>query len=102
LPERISAGTVWGGHRTPEDDKYSSSLVVVDATTGRDVWHFQTVHHDLWDYDLGSQPSLVDFPTDKGYGHCRSSCCSRICEEQARGVHLVPLRHKAFPNLRNP
>jgi len=66
LPLGNSPGDYWGGHRTPQDDKYSSSVVAVDATTGKDVWHFQTVHHDLWDYDLGSQPSLVDFPTDQG------------------------------------
>src|SRR5690606_41220240 len=43
-----------------------SSLVAVDATTGEDVWHFQTVRNDVWDYDLGSQPSLIDFPTADG------------------------------------
>jgi len=66
LPLGNSPGDYYGGHRTAADDSYNSSLVAVDVTTGKDVWHFQTVHHDLWDYDLGSQPSLVDFPTDTG------------------------------------
>jgi quinoprotein glucose dehydrogenase len=50
----------WGGARKDCENKYSSSLVAIDVTTGKDVWHFQTVHHDVWDYDLGSQPTLVD------------------------------------------
>ena len=35
-------------------------------TTGKPRWHFQTVHNDVWDYDLGSQATLVDFPTAGG------------------------------------
>ncbi len=40
-------------------DHYGSSVVALDAATGTVRWHFQTVHHDLWDYDVASQPSLV-------------------------------------------
>jgi quinoprotein glucose dehydrogenase len=47
-------------------DRYSSSLVALDAASGRVVWHFQTVHHDLWDYDVPAQPVLIDFPTPEG------------------------------------
>jgi quinoprotein glucose dehydrogenase len=43
-------------------DYYSSSLIALQATTGKVVWRFQTVHHDLWDYDIGAQPSLFEFP----------------------------------------
>lgn len=49
-----------GGHRSPEMDKYSSAVVALDANTGKPRWHFQTTHHDLWDYDVGSQPVLID------------------------------------------
>ncbi|MEP7456367.1 membrane-bound PQQ-dependent dehydrogenase, glucose/quinate/shikimate family [Phyllobacterium sp. SB3] len=66
LPLGNAQGDYYGGHRQPYDDVYNSSVVAVDATTGKDVWHFQTVHHDIWDYDLGSQPSLVNFPTEQG------------------------------------
>jgi quinoprotein glucose dehydrogenase len=54
----------FGGNRKSFENEYSTSLVAIDVTTGRPVWHFQTVRHDLWDYDLASQPSLVDFPTN--------------------------------------
>jgi quinoprotein glucose dehydrogenase len=50
----------YGAHRTPEMERYSSSVVALDAQTGRPRWHFQTTHHDLWDYDVASQPVLVD------------------------------------------
>lgn len=52
----------WGAHRSPASEKFSSSLVAIDAETGLPRWHFQTVHHDLWDYDVASQPTLADIP----------------------------------------
>ncbi len=53
-----------GGHRSAAMDRYSSSVVALDGTTGRVRWHFQTTHHDIWDYDVPSQPTLVDVPVD--------------------------------------
>ena len=50
----------WGGNRSPAVEKYSSSVVALDLATGKVRWVFQTVHHDLWDYDVPSQPSLID------------------------------------------
>ncbi|BDA86850.1 glucose dehydrogenase [Aureimonas sp. SA4125] len=50
----------WGGNRTPEVERFSSSVVALDIATGEVRWVFQTVHHDLWDYDVPSQPSLID------------------------------------------
>lgn len=66
LPLGNSAVDYYGSNRSELENEYATSLVAVDVTTGEDVWHFQTVHHDVWDYDLGSQPSLIDFPTDEG------------------------------------
>ena len=50
----------WGGNRSASVEKYSSSVVALDLATGKVRWHFQTVRHDLWDYDVPAQPSLVD------------------------------------------
>ena len=47
-------------------DYYSASVVALDAKTGQVRWHFQTVRHDIWDYDLPAQPSLFELPTDAG------------------------------------
>jgi len=53
----------YGGHRDGLD-YYSSSIVALDAKTGKVRWHFQTVHHDIWDYDLPAQPTLFDVEID--------------------------------------
>ncbi|KQP17805.1 membrane-bound PQQ-dependent dehydrogenase, glucose/quinate/shikimate family [Pseudorhodoferax sp. Leaf267] len=54
----------WGGNRSPAVEKYSSSVVALDLASGQVRWVFQTVHHDLWDYDVPSQPSLIDLTID--------------------------------------
>ena len=54
----------WGGNRTAAVERFSSSVVALDLATGKMRWNFQTVHHDLWDYDVPSQPSLVDLTID--------------------------------------
>ncbi len=56
----------WGGARTKETDTYSTSVIALDVETGRLAWHFQTVHHDLWDYDLAAPPTFVDMPDGNG------------------------------------
>ncbi len=55
----------WGGRRSAAVEKHSSSVVALELETGRPRWVFQTVHHDLWDYDVPAQPVLVDL-TVKG------------------------------------
>ena len=50
----------WGGRRSPAAEKYASAVVALDLATGQPRWQFQTVHHDLWDYDVPAQPTLVD------------------------------------------
>lgn len=56
----------YGGKRRPFDEKYSSSLVALDIHTGEARWHFQTVHHDVWDFDVPIGPTLVDLPGKNG------------------------------------
>ena len=59
LPTGNTAADNYGGHRNGLD-YYSSSVVALNAETGEVVWHFQTVHHDIWDYDVPSQPTFYD------------------------------------------
>ena len=66
LPIGNPSPDLWGGNRTPIDEQYGSSVVALEIATGRERWRFQTVHHDLWDYDVPSQPALVDMPDGKG------------------------------------
>lgn len=53
-----SAFDFWGGDRVG-DNLFSDCVLALDARTGKRVWHFQTVHHDVWDYDLPAQPALI-------------------------------------------
>ena len=64
LPTGNATPDYYGGHRSAVMDRYASSIVALDSTTGRVRWHFQTTHHDVWDYDVPSQPSLVDLDVD--------------------------------------
>lgn len=66
VPLGVSAVDYWSSTRSDLEKEFSTSLVALDIATGKPAWHFQTVHNDVWDYDLGSQASLVDFPTPNG------------------------------------
>jgi quinoprotein glucose dehydrogenase len=59
MPIAGPAANYWGGDR-PGNNLFANSIVAVDANTGKYKWHFQTVHHDLWDSDMPSPPTLVD------------------------------------------
>ncbi|HKT80753.1 MAG TPA: pyrroloquinoline quinone-dependent dehydrogenase [Vicinamibacterales bacterium] len=59
LPFGTPTNDYYGGHR-PGNNLFAESLVCLDATTGKRVWHFQAVHHGLWDYDFPAAPILVD------------------------------------------
>lgn len=65
LPMGVTTPDIWGGNRTPEQERFASSIVALNATTGKLAWSYQTVHHDLWDMDMPSQPTLADI-TVKG------------------------------------
>ena len=60
LPTSSPSPDFFGGLRKG-DNLYANSIVALRGSTGEPVWHFQTVHHDLWDYDVPAGPSLVDF-----------------------------------------
>lgn len=86
-----------GGHRSAEMGRYSSSVVALNAATGKPRWSFQTVHHDLWDYDVGSQPVLVDLadgrpaliqPTKRG---------EIFMLDRRTGVPIAPVKERKVP-----
>ena len=63
LPVESPTSDYYGGER-PGDNLYGESLVCVDLKTGKRKWHFQIVHHPIWDYDLSSAPILADITVD--------------------------------------
>ncbi|MFP6616612.1 MAG: PQQ-binding-like beta-propeller repeat protein, partial [Candidatus Hydrogenedentota bacterium] len=63
LPLETATNDWFGGHRIG-DNLFAESLVCLDAKTGKRVWHYQIVHHGLWDYDLPAAPVLCDITVD--------------------------------------
>ena len=63
LPLSTPTNDYYGGYR-PGDNLFAESIVCLDARTGERVWHFQAVHHGLWDYDFPAAPNVVDIRVD--------------------------------------
>jgi quinoprotein glucose dehydrogenase/quinate dehydrogenase (quinone) len=94
-----------GTHRSPMLERYASSIVALDVATGRPRWAFQTVHHDLWDYDLPAQPSAASLaiggkkvaalivPTKRG---------EIFVLDRATGKPLTPVEERPVPRGKLP
>jgi quinoprotein glucose dehydrogenase len=63
LPIEAATGDFYGGHR-PGNNLFSQSLVCLDVKTGKKIWHYQLIHHDIWDYDLPAPPILADITVE--------------------------------------
>jgi len=63
IPVEAPTNDYYGGHRDG-DNLFSGSVVALDLDTGERVWHYQTVHHDIWDWDLPAAPVLLDITVD--------------------------------------
>ena len=63
LPTGTPTSDYYGGHRLG-DNLFAESLVAVDGETGQRMWHFQAVHHGVWDFDFPAAPSLIDITVD--------------------------------------
>ncbi|MEM9175971.1 MAG: pyrroloquinoline quinone-dependent dehydrogenase [Myxococcota bacterium] len=93
-----------GGHRKGFDH-YGSSTVALDAETGEPVWRFQTVHQDLWDYDVASQPTLLD--VEKG-GRAIAAVAQPtkmghlFLLDRETGVPLFPVEERPVPQTDVP
>ena len=97
----------YGGSERGDLDHYGSSVVALNATTGEVVWNFQTVHHDVWDYDVAAQPVAFDFHqpgTDKPVpaviaatkmGHV-------FFLDRETGKPLLPVEERAVPQTDIP
>jgi quinoprotein glucose dehydrogenase len=65
LPTTSPSPDFWGGKR-PGNNEHANSVVALKSETGELAWSFQTVHHDVWDYDLPAQPTLARIDTGEG------------------------------------
>jgi len=89
-----------GAQRRPFDDAWSGTVVAINAETGRARWRFQTVHHDLWDYDVASQPTLIDLPTARGVRPALVQATKRgelFVLDRETGQPLMPVTNHPAP-----
>ncbi len=95
----------FGGQRRPMDDEISTSVLALDIETGRRRWLFQTVHHDVWDYDLGSQPVLLDIPVN---GRMRKALLQpskrgeTFLLDRVTGKPISPMEERPAPQAGSP
>ena len=92
LPFGTPTNDWYGGHRKGKND-FAESIVCVEAETGKYVWHFQHVHHGLWDYDIPAAPALVDITwTAK-----KSKPWRRLPNRGSSGCWTVPTANPSGP-----
>ena len=99
LPVSTPSPDFYGGERLGAN-LYSDSVVALDAATGQIRWHYQTVHHDLWDYDLAAPPVLVtlrrgDTPIDAVAQATKHGFVFVL--ERDTGKPVFPIEEKPFP-----
>ena len=90
----------YGAQRRPFDDEISSAVLALDIETGRRKWVFQTIYHDLWDYDLGSQPVLFDMQGPQGMIKALAQPTKRgevFLVDRVTGKPLVPVEERPAP-----
>jgi quinoprotein glucose dehydrogenase len=100
LPVEAPTGDLYGGHRLG-DNLYSSSLVALDIRSGELAWHHQIIHHDIWDYDMGSAPILLDVDVE-GRGPTRLVVALTkqgwtFVFDRETGEPIWPLEERAVP-----
>ena len=99
-PMGVPSVDYYGSLRSELQNQYSTAIVALDVATGQPRWHFQTVYYDVWDYDLGSQGTLVDFPTPEGPVPALILPTKQgdiYVLDRATGEPLVPVEEGAVP-----
>jgi quinoprotein glucose dehydrogenase len=104
LPFGTPTNDYYGGHRLG-DNLFAESLVCLDARTGKRVWHFQAVHHGLWDYDFPAAPILVDITVNGK----RINAVAQVSKQgfvyvfdRRTGVPVWPIEERPVPQSTAP
>jgi quinoprotein glucose dehydrogenase len=100
VPTGSASPDFYGGER-PGNNGYANSVVAIRASTGQVLWAFQVVHHDLWDYDVASQPALVTWK-----GIPAIAVTTKIGHffvlDRATGKSLLPIEERPVPQSKVP
>ena len=104
LPISSPTNDMYGGHHLG-DNLFGQSLVCVKAETGERVWHFQTIHHDLWDYDPPAAPILADINVDgreiKAVVQLTKQAFAYVLD-RVTGKPVWPIEERAVPQSTTP
>jgi quinoprotein glucose dehydrogenase len=101
LPMGVTTPDIWGGHRTPDQERFASGILALHASTGKIAWFYQAVHHDLWDMDQPSQPTLADITDQQGntvpvvYAPAKTG--NLFVLDRRTGVPVVPAPERPVP-----
>ena len=106
LPTGAPTNDTYGGHR-PGENLFANSVVCVRADTGERVWHFQTVHHDLWDYDNNAAPMLIDIEVAGRPGITKAVVqltkqSMAYVFDRVTGKPIWPIEERAVPGSNTP
>ncbi|NNH88888.1 glucose/quinate/shikimate family membrane-bound PQQ-dependent dehydrogenase [Acinetobacter terrae] len=101
VPTGVGTPDIWGGNRTELAERYANSMLALNASTGKLVWDFQTTHHDLWDMDVPSQPSLADIKDKSGNIvpaiYVLTKTGNAFVLDRRTGEAIVPITEKPVP-----
>ena len=104
LPFGTPTNDWYGGHRLG-DNLFAESLVAIDCETGERRWHFQAIHHGLWDYDLVTSPILGDFTVDGSTVKAAMQLSKQgfvYVFDRATGEPVWPIEERAVPQSKVP
>jgi quinoprotein glucose dehydrogenase len=101
IPTGSAAPDYYGGIR-PGDDKWANSVVALRASSGKFVWGFQVVHHDLWDYDVASQPTLFTWKDGAPAIVINTKMGHVFVLNRLTGVPLLPVEERPVPQTDIP
>jgi len=101
IPTGSAAPDYYGGIR-PGDDKWADSVVALRASSGKFVWGFQVVHHDLWDYDVASQPTLFTWKDGTPAIVINTKMGHVFVLNRLTGAPLLPVEERPVPQTDIP
>jgi quinoprotein glucose dehydrogenase len=101
IPTGVGTPDIWGGDRDELKERYANAMLALNATTGKLIWHFQTTHHDLWDMDVPSQPTLADIQDKDGKTvpaiYVLTKTGNVFVLDRRDGNAIVPITERAVP-----
>jgi quinoprotein glucose dehydrogenase len=101
LPVETATGDYYGGDRHG-DNLYASSLVALDSLSGKMRWHFQLVHHDIWDWDIPTAPILADMPDGRKLVVQLTKQSVAYVFDRVTGQPVWPIEERAVPQTDVP